>query len=74
VILFSLKFVSLFISGGGDKEMLVASYKKGSEGYTYIEKRFGKDTYLAVSTDNSYVLIWNDDDGTEKWHVLRFVE
>ncbi|MDR1250700.1 MAG: hypothetical protein LBK62_00880 [Treponema sp.] len=74
IVLFSLSFVSLFLSGGGDKDMIVASYEKGSEGYTYIENRFGSDTYLAVATDKTYVLIWDDSDGKKRWHVLRSVE
>jgi hypothetical protein len=77
-VLFSLGFVSLFLSSGGDKEavreMIVASYEKGSTGYTYIEDRFGTDTYLAVATDESYILVWTDSDGIEKWYVLRFVK
>jgi hypothetical protein len=72
IVLLSLSFVSVFLSGGGDKDMLVASYEKGSDGYNYIENRFGKDTYLAVATDESYVLIWDESDGIKKWYVLRY--
>jgi hypothetical protein len=71
IVLFSLGFVSLFLSGGGDRDMVVASYEEGSKGYTYINMRFGSDTYLAVATDGTYVLIFDDSDGINRWYILH---